>query len=178
MKKSSDLFAGFGFAGLIFSALCLFVSRFLMSKRQGDVSNLCDILKDAFENYRDETRTLYGVRKEETVRDAAIQSRITRSQAVDIFDTTLGRTVCYDDFTRRYFYSDIEKIKQAVNRLNLDKKNYISLNDFYRELRLPAIDKGNYIGWKNGVEILYSSHMLDFDIPCFALDYTRNLQPL
>ena len=187
MKNISNLLAGFKFAGVIFSLLYIAYSYYSSERKNADLSVLCNILKEAFEEYRSAAVSTYGVRKEEAVKDAAARLRVMKKPAsqCNIFDTGLGQTLCYDSVYGRYFCSDIEKIKQAINRLNnrLSDGKTVNLNDLYRELRLPDlsdISQGGAIGWKPGkgaIDISYSSQLID-ETPCFVLDYTRNLQPL
>ena len=162
-------------------------SYYSTERKNADLSVLCDILKEAFDEYRSAAVSTYGVRKEEAVKDAAARLRVMKNPVsrCDIFDTGLGQTLCYDSVYGRYFRSDIEKIKQSVNRLNkrlLDGKT-VNLNDLYQELRLSdlsGMSQGGVIGWKSDggpIDISYSSQLLD-ETPCFVLDYSHNLQPL
>ena len=183
MKNAPKLFNGIGFTGLIFSALFLLCGNLLSMRKISDLSWLCDTLKDAFQEYRSAARTVYGERKEEALRDMTAQKNVANNPAIlpDIFDTEFGTTLCYDSVSERYFYSDIEKIRQTVNRLNrrLNDAKFVSLNDFYQELKLPIIRYGDSIGWGNGpVDICYSSQLAANNTPCFVLDCTHNLQPL
>ena len=90
--------------------------------------------------------------------------------------TGKGNTLCYDAFNSRYFYSDIDQIKRAINELNRRMLNemYVSLNDFYDELNLKHSGNGYELGWKldDGlVEIDFSSQLSDDGRPCLVLEY-------
>ena len=91
-----------------------------------------------------------------------------------------GTTRCYDHLSGRYFNSDIEKIRKAVNNLNhelLNGMGYASLNDFYDELGLAHSGIGSDMGWNviDGlIEIDFSSHIDDEGVPCIVLDYVRS----
>ena len=63
--------------------------------------------------------------------------------------TDKGNTLCFDSLSGRYFKSDIDKIKRAVNNLNreLTYDMYVSLNDFYDELDLDHTKIGDELGW-------------------------------
>ena len=76
----------------------------------------------------------------------------------------------------RYFKSDIETIKKAVNELNrrmlLDM--YISLSEFYDEIGLEHIALSDELGWNidDGLmEIDFSSQLADDGTPCVVIDY-------
>ena len=76
----------------------------------------------------------------------------------------------------RYFYSDIDQIKKAINELNRRMLNemYVSLNDFYDELNLRHSGNGYDLGWKldDGlVEVDFSSQLSDDGRPCLVLEY-------
>lgn len=107
-----------------------------------------------------------------------VKDTIPGSAEQPIFITGNGNTKCYDAYSGRYFDSDIEKIRQAVNRFNhkLILEGWLCLNDFYEELGLDRIGAGDDIGWNaensyNLVEIEYSSQLTKDGIPCLVMNF-------
>ena len=75
----------------------------------------------------------------------------------------------------RYFKSDIETIKQTINKLNrrLTYDHYISLNELYGELGLDDIKNGDLMGWNldNGlIEPSFNACITEDDEPCIVFD--------
>ena len=84
----------------------------------------------------------------------------------------------YDVQFGQYFYTTLESIDAAVNKINYQMFNsqYVSLNDFYDELGIDRIDIGDNIGWnisRHG--LLEVSHnettMAKNGKPCVKLEY-------
>ena len=87
-----------------------------------------------------------------------------------------GDTLCMDSMSGRYFKSDMESIKQAINKLNrrLTYENYISLNEFYGEIGLNDVKNGELLGWNidSGlIEPTFSTCLTEDGRPCIVLDF-------
>lgn len=63
--------------------------------------------------------------------------------------TILGNTLFYDPLYKRYFYSDIEGIRSAINdaREYFNEGECLTLNDFYINLGIATVECGDMIGW-------------------------------
>ena len=74
-------------------------------------------------------------------------------------------TLFFDWLTGRYFWSNKNKIDEAVNRTNFEVNNYgwSSLNQFYDFLDLNSVGIGEDIGWNTDqlLEVTYSSRLTD-----------------
>ena len=94
----------------------------------------------------------------------------------EVIITEKGNTLCYDYQSGRYFKSDIEKIKKAINEINRQMLlyDYVSLNEFYDELGLERTPMGDDLGWRvdrGYIEPRFSSHIADDGTPCIVLNY-------
>lgn len=60
-----------------------------------------------------------------------------------------GKQLCYDGISGRYFESDIQTIRAAVNTINetMVYEMYASLGDFYNEMGLPPTTLSDELGW-------------------------------
>ena len=90
--------------------------------------------------------------------------------------TEKGNTLCYDDVSGRYFKSDIDAIKSAINEVNrkMTYENYISLTEFYTEIGLAPTSMSDYLGWNldDGLlEIDLGAKLTDDGQPCIVLQY-------
>ena len=84
--------------------------------------------------------------------------------------------LCMDAMSGRYFKSDMETIKQVVNKLNrrIAYENYISLNDFYNEIGLSDVKNGELLGWNidSGlIEPTFSTCLSEDGRPCIVIDF-------
>ena len=72
----------------------------------------------------------------------------------------------------------METIKRAANKLNWQMNNmsepYISLNEFYMELGLSAVEAGDELGWrsdKGQIELRFSSQLKDGRTPVLVISH-------
>lgn len=103
--------------------------------------------------YRNSVIDTIGENKEKEVREKSASKAATnegQNGAQSLIVTSNGNSLCYDVISGRYFTSDIETIKEIINKLNrrITYENYISLNEYYDEIGLPQIKIGESIGWK------------------------------
>ena len=76
----------------------------------------------------------------------------------------------------RYFESDIEKLRKAVNDLNRRMRDeiQITLNEFYYEIGLDSIKIGDSLGWdidKGYIELEFSSQLDKDGVPCLVIGH-------
>lgn len=161
------------------SIACLIGASSVNVRRNAALATAYSIAETSLKEYQSKVVETIGEKKEQTIRDAVAQDKIDthpkkESEIILVGD---GETICYDVISGRYFKSKIEKIKKAVNDLNLRMRDemYISLNEFYYEIGLPTIKIGDDLGWnidKEGyIDIRYTSRLNDYDEPVFVLDY-------
>jgi hypothetical protein len=81
----------------------------------------------------------------------------------------------------RYFLSDMDTIKRAINDINYDISSgdmYASLNDFYSKIGLKPVDIGDDLGWNlddRGLDVTFHSQIAENGTPCLVLIY--NIAP-
>lgn len=71
-----------------------------------------------------------------------------------------GPLKCFEGYSGRYFYSTLEKVKEAEMKLNnrLHDGEYVCLNDFYELLGMAKTHFGNTFGWPAS-EDYYDIHL-------------------
>lgn len=160
------------------SITCLIGASSVNYKRNAALATAYTISETALKEYQDKVVETIGEKKEETVRAAIAKDRIDKNPAIDreVIITGNGDTRCYDPLSSRYFDSDIESIRKAVNELNrrLLLEDYISLNEFYYELGLDSTDIGDTVGWRSDkglVELNFYPVLDKKERPCLALEY-------
>lgn len=87
-----------------------------------------------------------------------------------------GDTLCFDTLSGSYFRSSKNQIEAVRNIVNskLNDEMYVSLNEFYYELEMPAIKLGDILGWNiddGHLDITYSAQVTKSGRPCLVVDY-------
>lgn len=144
------------------------------------------VTTEAYKAYKAKVAETFGKNKELKVRDAVAADKVKENPSSDgeVIFTGKGEMLCYDSLSGRYFHSEIETIRQAVNHLNRQflhhYDTWMSLNDFYNAIDLPQIRIGDFLGWdidKGLIEVTFSSQLTGGDSgkPCVVVEY--NITP-
>ncbi len=165
---------GFGVSAIA----CIYAGQFMYLKRLGAVAAAYKLTESAYKDYKDEVLDILGEKKEKQVKDKVAQKKVNESTPCEIADVKPGKSLCYDTVFGRYFESDIESIRQAVNSLNYDLSqgvsDYITLNEFWDAIGLQPTNMGDRLGWHASfglIEVSYSSTLTLDGVPCVAISY-------
>ena len=163
----------------VLSISCLVLANKMYLKRHIAVATAYEITRTAFMDYKEKVIETIGEKKEMTIRDKIARDKVYKNpvSTKEVFITSNGETLFYDTMSGRYFKSNIESIRKAVNDLNSRMMNemYVSLNDFYYEIGLRQTDLGDEMGWNldDGLlDVEYSTQFADDgSTPCIAISY-------
>lgn len=163
----------------VLSTGCILSGNKVNKRRNAALATAYALTDKAFAEYKSKVVETIGEKKEQSIRDSIARDKIVNNpvSGCDIYDTGHGKTLCYDAMSGRYFRSDIEYIKKAVNRLNkrMLTEMYISLNDFYYEIGLRCTDRGDEVGWninnEGFIDLNPSSSLNEDDEPVWVLGY-------
>lgn len=161
------------------STACIIGASTVNMKRNAALATAYTSTAAAMKEYQEKVVETIGEKKDKAIKDAIAKDKIEKDpvQNHEVIYTGKGDTLCYDAHGGRYFKSDIEKIRRAVNELNrtMTYDHYVSLNDFYYELGLKTTKGGEDLGWNldNGlVEVHFSSQLTEDGEPCLVIDYS------
>lgn len=164
------------------SITCLIGASSVNHKRNAALTAAYAISENTLTRYRDKVIETLGEKKDKEIIDKVSQDRVNENPKVDsqIIISSKGNTLFMDSISGRYFKSDLDYIKKAVNKLNRDMTldYYVSLEDFYNEIGLKPTKNSSSLGWNldDGlIEINISTCLTDDDQPCIVLDY--NIAP-
>ena len=162
----------------IASISCIIGASSVHAKRNAAIAAAYNLSQTALTEYKEKVVETIGEKKEQAIKDKISKDKIKKDPVSksEVIVTGKGNTLCYDAFNSRYFYSDIDQIKRAINELNRIMLNqmYVSLNDFYDELNLKHSGNGDELGWKlddGFIEIDFSSQLSDDGRPCLVIEY-------
>lgn len=160
------------------SITCLIGASSVNHKRNAALTAAYAISENTLTRYRDKVIETLGEKKDKEIIDKVSQDKVNENPKVDsqIIISSKGNTLFMDSISGRYFKSDLDYIKKAINKLNRDMTldYYVSLEDFYNEIGLKPTKNSSSLGWNldDGlIEINISTCLTDDDQPCIVLDY-------
>lgn len=162
----------------VVSVACIVGASSVNVRRNAALATAYTLSETALKEYKDKVKEVVGEKKEKEVRDAIAKDQITKNPVSksDVIVTERGNSLCYDAFSGRYFYSDIEKIKKVENEFNhrLLQEDYLSLNEFYYELGLSGTYIGDRLAWRADrglVEVNFSAQLGEDGTPTLVLEF-------
>lgn len=155
---------------------CIIFANQIGTRRAAAMAAAYSMSEKAFGEYREKVVEKIGAAKEQEARDELAQERVERnplgSQVIVMNDREV---LCFDQYTGRYFNSDMETLKQAQNKINyrMIRENYASLNDFYDCVGLDWVPTGDDLGWNSDqmLELSFTTVLSDDQRPCIAIDF-------
>lgn len=147
------------------------------SKRQTALLSMYALSEKALSEFKDHAEKVIGEKKVKEIHDEVAKEHLTQVPMVnsEVFITGKGEHMIFDALSSRYFRSDIETVRKAINDINQQcyQHMYASVNDFYSLIGLPRTALGDDMGWNNDnpLEIEFSSHISEAGEPCLSLEY-------
>lgn len=165
-------------SSMILSAGCIITSNHIKTKRNAALATAYALSERTLTSYRDKVIETLGESKEKEIREKISQDEVTNNPISNsqVIIASKGNTLFMDSISGRYFRSDIDKIRKAINEMNrrINLQNYVSLDEFYNEIGLESTNISNNIGWNldSGlIEIDFNACIAENDEPCIVLNY-------
>lgn len=162
----------------VMAVSCIIGASAVNYKRNAALATAYAISERTLLTYKDKVVETIGEKKEKEIREKISQDEVDKRpvSSSQVFITPKGNTLCMEAITKRYFKSDIESIKKAVNEINREMtyNNYVSLDEFYYKLGLEPTKNSSRLGWNldNGLlDIDFDTCIADNDEPCIVIDY-------
>lgn len=160
------------------SVAFLLGSNSVHARRNAAIATAYKLSETALTDYKKEVIETIGEEKAKLIQDKVAQKHVDEHPVSNnqVIITGSGKQLCYDGISGRYFESDIQTIRAAVNTINetMVYEMYASLGDFYNEIGLPPTTLSDELGWNlddGQLEISYGSAISDDGRPCITLDY-------
>jgi len=147
------------------------------SRRTAALAAVYSLSEKALDEYKTKVVEKIGASKERKIRDEIAQDQVDKNplSSREVIITGGGEVLCFDAYTGRYFYSDMEKLRKAQNDLNHQVLNsyYASLTDFYELIGLPRTSESDEVGWNSDemLEIMYSTTLSEDGRPCISITF-------
>lgn len=151
------------------TVVCIVGINVLSKRQQAGITSAYALLNSSFKEYKKKVADIYGNEVEEKIREEVAKDNyknVINENKNKKENTNANRVLFYDEFSKRYFESTIEKVQQAEYYLNRDltMRDYAYLNEFYESLEIPGIDAGWTLGWSVGACLdMYWQNWIDFN---------------
>lgn len=158
------------------SVTCIVGAQAVNARRQAALIGAYTVVERAYNEYKDKVVETVGEKKEAVVREELAKDRIEASKQDSKQIVVSGVNVlCYDVLSGRYFQSDIETLRRAMNDINEQCINdqYASLNEFYSKVGLPTLPMGESLGWNtaNMLELQFNYIGSEDGRPTLAVEF-------
>ena len=168
------------------SVACLVGASSVNARRNAALAAAYALSETTLADYKEKVVKTLGEKKALEVKDAIAKDKIENDPVgrKEIVITDKGETLFYESLSGRYFKSDYEAIRSAVNTLNeqLLLDEYISLNEFYEAIGLDSIEPlGEQLKWrvrpdssdKGLIQLDFSSQLTDDMTPCAVIGFSN-----
>lgn len=135
----------------------------------------------AFDEYRTRIVEKLGATEERAIRNEVRETEKKREEFTPVMIMDGATVTCLDFYSGRYFASDMQTIRAAVNDVNsiIWQQMYCSLSEFYDCLGLPHTANSDYVGWNtdHALDVSYGTALTPDDKPCLVINFTLHPKP-
>lgn len=162
---------------------CILGSHTASTRKIAVISAAYSAAETSIKDLNGKMKEILGESKTQQIKDAVTKDKLKKDGGDPKEETVIltgdGTVLCKDMYSGRYFRSNAQKIKQAINKLSYDiiTDMWIGLNDFYEEIGLPQIPLGDNLGWdiedtdRGKLPITVTAILSEDDTPCLCVDY-------
>lgn len=159
------------------SATAVITAHGVNMRRQAAIASLYAVTEKTLTDYREKVIKELGKKADKQVRDEVAKDYIASAPMhnAEVYVTNSSESLFFDSMTGRYFSSDMQTVRAAVNDINeeINKFNSASQNDFYQKIGLPPVKFGEEQGWNTSqtLDVSYSAQIAEDNRPCIVLEY-------
>lgn len=166
-------------ASTALTAGCIVGAEYINDKQKALLGAAYAASEVALNKWKAKTKEVLGEERTHDIYEAQAKEEVAENPVTkaNVINTGLGDSLIRDSWSGRYFTSDIEKVRRAVNDLNRDIINemWATVNDWYYYLGIPSIEAGAQMGWNvdHLLEVDFSTEITDDGRPCLVIEYVR-----
>jgi hypothetical protein len=162
---------------------CIVFAHKISATRLTALAAAYTVSERRFEEYKNKITEKMGIQKERAARDELAQDRVNSNPPSNQTIIMGGGDALFQDaMSGRYFMSDMETVKGAMNKINYKMMHEMEmpLTAFYDELGLEATKISDDIGWNvdHPMDLSFHTAMADNNRPCIVVDYIVSPGPL
>lgn len=162
---------------------CIVGASSVSARRSAALYSAYKLSETALTEYKEKVVETIGEKKEKKVRDEIAKDKLEKSPVskATVYMTGKGESLFYEPISDRYFMSDVETIRKAINDLNYSmgygSEMYVSLSQLYDLIGLKHTSISDQLGWniKHGqIEVdVTGAQISDDGRPCIVLDFLQ-----
>jgi hypothetical protein len=171
-----------GIAALTVSAII--GANHISTKRVAAFASAYSMAEKGFSQYKEKVLEKVGPKKEAEIKDEVAKQQISDHQysKSPIIITGHGDHLCFDAYSGRYFQSDIERVRSAVNdiRDQIHSQDSATLSDYWGLIGLESTQVSDDIGWTTDqkLDVHYTSDLTKEGVPCLIVTFLSTPKPL
>lgn len=146
---------------------CIFGANVLSRRQQASLVSAYALLDQSYKEYIAKVDELYGEGSSDEIKEEIAKDKYKES------DHEHEEPLFYDEFSRQYFNSTIEKVQRAEYYINreIHMRGWADVNEFYEMLGADFIEGGESIGWSEGGNLArYWQGWIDFSHKKITMD--------
>lgn len=156
---------------------CIVMANQIGARRAAALTAAFKLSEELSEKYREKVVETVGKQKEELIRADAAKDQMVKAPDSSMIVVAGSEVLFFDMWSGRWFKSDMETVRKAVNDINYQVNNnyYASLTDFYNALGLPRTEFSDEFGWNTDqlLEVQFATVLMDDGRPAISIDYNR-----
>ena len=148
--------------------VCILSANGLNRKQQATITSAYVLLENAYKEYKNKLKDIYGEETDTEVRKAVAKDNYTGDP-----DVTDGKLLFYDEYSNQYFERTMEEVIDAEYHLNREfiLEGDVKLNKFYELLGLPGTELGAVVGWDSeSAAAFFGYQWIDFEHDLVVMD--------
>ena len=137
---------------------CIFAANGLNKRQQAAITSAYILLDNTFKEYKKKIKELY----EESGLDDRVEDAIVKDKYKNYEPIGDGETVIfYEDHYGQFFERTMLQVQKAEYELNrkFAIKGEVSLNDFFKLLKLDETKAGDILGWSRNLNDNFTDHL-------------------
>lgn len=155
---------------------CIVAANSIGASRYAALAAAYKLSEKSAQEYKAKILEKFGVKKAEEVQAEVAQDRIDRHPpSAQVIMLGSGDVMCYDKPSARYFKSDMQTLKKAMNDVNyrVIQDGSATQADFFERIDLPTTLPSEEVGWdhENKFNIEWSTIIGENDEPVLVVDY-------
>lgn len=147
------------------------------SRRAAALAAAFKISEELSSEYKTKVAEVVGRKTEEGIRAQIASDRAEKDLGYRTVIVTGSNAIFYDQFSDRYFESDVETVRRAVNDINqqVNQHYFASLTDFYNKIGLKETQISDEFGWNTDelLEVSFTAFMTEDNRPALMLQYNK-----
>lgn len=147
------------------------------TKRAAALAAAYTISEKAYTEYRDKVVERLGEKEENQIRNEVVKDRVRQMPPSEgnVLMVSGGEHLFIEMYTGRYFRSDMQTVRKAVNEINhkINTHGYASISDFYDLLNLSHTAVSDELGWSSDklMDVDFQPVLSEDGQPCVGINF-------